>query len=171
MPDHPKAAPGRIIVVDDEGSMRKVLAAVLAADGHEVHVTDDGAEVLDLYRAGGWDLIIEDLKMPKMHGLELLRRLKEADPAVMVIVMTAFGTWDSAVEAMRLGAYDYLKKPCDNDHLRAVVGKAVERKRGSGGLPPAAAALPPPAAEALIGNDPRMRALMDIIRRVGPTDS
>jgi DNA-binding NtrC family response regulator len=173
MPDVPKAAaPGRIIVVDDEGSMRKVLSVVLSSDGHEVFATDDGAEALARYAAGSWDLIIEDLKMPKMHGLELLRRIKEADPSAMVIVMTAFGTWDTAVEAMRLGAYDYLKKPCDNEHLRAVVAKAIERKRaGSGGRSRASGAEPPVAAEALIGNDPRMRTVMDLIRRVAPTDS
>ena len=134
MPDEKeKPVAGRIIIVDDEASMRKVLAAVLTGEGYEVRSTDDGAEALTLYATGQWDLVVEDLKMPKMHGLELLRRIKAADPSAMIIVMTAFGTWDSAVEAMRLGAYDYLKKPCDNDHLRAVVGKAVERKRASGG--------------------------------------
>ena len=169
MPDNETAPAGRIIVVDDEASMRKVLAAVLAHDGHEVFATDDGAEALERYRSGAFDLVIEDLRMPKMHGLELLRRLKELDPAVLVIVMTAFGTWDSAVEAMRLGAYDYLKKPCDNDHLCAVVNKALERKRA--GLAVRVAGQAPLVADALIGNDPRMREVMNVIRRVAPTDS
>jgi DNA-binding NtrC family response regulator len=170
MPENPQPAPGRILVVDDESSMRTVLAAVLAADGHEVRPTDDGHEAIKLYRDGSWDLVIADLRMPKMHGLELLKQLKTHDPAALIIVMTAYGTWDTAVEAMRLGAYDYLKKPCDNEHLRAVVAKAVERKR-TGGSSAKAKSGSPPAAEALIGNDPHMREIMDVVRRVAPTDS
>jgi two-component system response regulator PilR (NtrC family) len=163
--------PGRIIVVDDEPSMRKVLAAALGTEGHEVRTTDDGAEALKLYAAGGWDLVIQDLRMPKMDGLELLGRLKELDPQACVVVITAFGTWDTAVEAMRLGAYDYIKKPFDNDHLRSVVVKALDRIRaGQSGDEPDGD-LPASAAEALTGNDPRIRELADMIRRVAPTDS
>ncbi len=161
---------GRIIVVDDEPSMRKVLSAALGSVGHTVHTTDDGAEALRLYASGEWDLLVQDLKMPKMDGLELLRRLKEADAAACSIVITAFGTWDTAVEAMRLGAYDYIKKPFDNDHLRSVVDKALERRRAGA----ASARGNEPrfsAAEALTGNDPRIREIIDVIRRIGPTDS
>ncbi len=166
----PPAEPGRIIVVDDEKSMRKVLSAALSSEGHQIHTTDDGAEALELYRSGDWDLVIQDIKMPKMDGLELLSRLKEMDSAACAIVITAFGTWDTAVEAMRLGAYDYLKKPFDNDYLRSVVAKAIERRRahmatrGHGERPPA-------VAEALTSNDPRVREIIDVIRRVAPTDS
>ncbi|HOX05984.1 MAG TPA: sigma-54 dependent transcriptional regulator [Planctomycetota bacterium] len=170
MPDIAQPTPGRILVVDDEVSMRKVLSAVLGSDGHEVRATDDGNEAIAAFADGSWDLVIEDLRMPKMHGLELLGRLKGIDPAAMVIVMTAFGTWDTAVEAMRLGAYDYLKKPCDNEHLRAVVAKAIARRR-AGATSARFRANTSPAVEVLIGNDPRMREVMDVIRRVAPTDS
>ncbi|MHC4915003.1 MAG: sigma-54-dependent transcriptional regulator [Planctomycetota bacterium] len=158
---------GKIIVVDDEPSMRKVLAAALGSVGHTVHTTDDGAEALELYASGEWDLLVQDLKMPKMDGLELLRQLKEKDAAACAIVITAFGTWDTAVEAMRLGAYDYIKKPFDNDHLRSVVAKALERRRAGA----ASRETPSSAAEALTGNDPRVREIIDVIRRIGPTDS
>jgi len=164
-------APGRIIVVDDEPSMRKVLDAALSSEGHEIHTTDDGAEALGLYTGGDWELVIQDLKMPKMDGLELLRSLKEADPDACVIVITAFGTWDTAVEAMRLGAYDYLKKPFDNDHLRSVVSKALERRRSGAASTRPQGDAPSSAAEALTGNDPRIREIVDVIRRVAPTDS
>ncbi len=165
------AKPGRIIVVDDEPSMRKVLAAALSSEGHEVHTTDDGAEALKLYVTEEWELVIQDLKMPKMDGLELLRSLKESDPDACVIVITAFGTWDTAVEAMRLGAYDYLKKPFDNNHLRSVVAKALERRRSGAASLRSQADVPSSAAEALTGNDPRIREIIDVIRRISPTDS
>jgi len=162
---------GRIVVVDDEPSMRKVLSAALKSEGHRVHATDDGGEALELYSGGEWDLVIQDLKMPKMDGLELLRRLKDADPHACVIVITAFGTWDTAVEAMRLGAYDYLKKPFDNDHLRSVVAKALERRREGIAVDDSGEDSPASASEALTGNDPRIREIVDVIRRVAPTDS
>ncbi len=175
MAEDPKAQvvakPGRIIVVDDEPSMRKVLSATLCREGHRVHTTEDGGEALKLYETGQWDLVIQDLKMPKMDGVELLRRLKESDPNACVIVITAFGTWDTAVEAMRLGAYDYLKKPFDNNHLRSVVAKALERRRAGAASSRASEAVPSSAAEALTGNDPRIREIIDVIRRVSPTDS
>ncbi len=167
----PETSPGRIIVVDDERSMRKVLAAALSSEGHEVRTTDDGAEALELYRSGGWDLVVQDLKMPKMDGLELLGRLKELDAAACAIVITAFGTWDTAVEAMRLGAYDYLKKPFDNDHLRSVVARALERRRAGAAGSRGSGEGPASATEALTGNDPRVREVIDVIRRVAPTDS
>jgi len=170
MPEPSRNVPGRILIVDDETSMRTVLAAVLTSDGHEVRAIDDGHEALRLYGDRSWDLVIQDLRMPKMNGIDLLGKLKALDPAAVVIVMTAFGTWDTAVEAMRLGAYDYLKKPCDNEHLRAVVAKALERKR-AGNATTRAKGGAAQEAEALIGNDPRMREIMDVIRRVAPTDS
>jgi len=161
---------GRILVVDDEPSMQRLLRLTLEDEGYEVATTDDGNEAVRLYTDGTWDLVIQDLRMPKMPGIELLRRLKEADPKAMIIVVTAFSTWDNAVEAMRLGAYDYLKKPFDTEALRAVVRRALERRElfaRLAGSPRAEAVYP----ESLAGSSAAMREVLDLVRRVAPTDS
>ena len=124
MPD-----PGRILVVDDEANVRELLSVVLGRDGYEVTAAPDGAQALALFRKGQTDLVLQDLKMPGMDGLTLLKSLKEISPTIPVIMLTAFATWDSAVEAMRLGAYDYLKKPFDNDQVRYTVQRAILRLR------------------------------------------
>ncbi len=124
------AADGRasVLVVDDEPSMRQLLSSVLQGEGYEVGTAADGNEALSAFGSREWDLVIQDLKMPGMNGIELLKRIKEADPGALVVIITAFSSWDSAVEAMRLGAYDYIKKPFDTDMIRQIVARAIERK-------------------------------------------
>jgi two-component system response regulator AtoC len=117
----------RILIVEDEVNIRAALGTIVGKMGHQVRSAGTGQEALALLEEGGCDLVITDLKMPGMDGVELLRRIKEAWPRTEVVVMTAYGSVETAVEAMRLGAYDYLMKPLDRDRLPVVVEKALER--------------------------------------------
>ncbi len=158
---------GRILVVDDEENVRELLSLLLTRAGYEVTTAPDGAAALAAFRAHGADLVLQDLKMPGMDGMELLRQIKALDLLVPVIVLTAFAGFDHAVEAMRLGAYDFLKKPFDNDQVRAAVERAIarlRRHREAGGGPP-------PAPRDWVGHAPVMRQVAELVRRVGPTDS
>ena len=119
----------RVLVVDDEESLRRVTQLKLQQAGYEATTASDGAQALELLTRHPQDLIITDLKMPGMSGMDLLRRVKEDYPEVIVIVVTAFGTIESAVEAMRLGAHDYIIKPVNADALKLVVSRALEHHR------------------------------------------
>lgn len=119
----------RVLVVDDEENLRRVTQLKLQQAGYEATTASDGARALELLARHPQDLIITDLKMPGMSGLELLRSVKEEYPEVIVIVVTAFGTIESAVEAMKLGAHDYIIKPVNADALKLVVSRALEHHR------------------------------------------
>src|SRR5271170_3109321 len=120
----------RILVADDQEMMRDSLAATLARDGHEVIAAGDGpAAVGRLSAQGRFDLLITDLKMPKMTGIELLAEAKRLRPEMPVVLMTAFATVATAVEAMKLGAYDYIQKPFDGDEIKMLVDRTLEHNR------------------------------------------
>ena len=120
----------RILVVDDQEMMRDSLAANLARDGHEVVATGDGTNaVARLEGPGRFDLLITDLKMPRMTGIELLAEAKRVRPDMPVVLMTAFATVQTAVEAMKLGAYDYIQKPFDGDEIKHLVDRTLEHTR------------------------------------------
>ena len=119
---------GRILVVDDEASARGGLQALLTDEGYRVEVAENGAVALARFRETAADVVVTDLKMPKMDGLELLKKLREQDPTVPVLVCTAFGDVSSAVQAMRAGAEDYLTKPIDFDALTVAIERAIERR-------------------------------------------
>ena len=116
-----------ILVVDDEINIRNALITILEKKGHHVRGAGSGEEALQCLDGVPTDLILTDLKMPGISGMEFLRRLKDKWLDTEVVVMTAFGSIDTAVEAMRLGAYDYLTKPIDRERLIVVVQKALER--------------------------------------------
>lgn len=116
----------RILVVDDEENLRRVTQMRLQQAGFEATTAADGAAALDLLSRHPQDLIVTDLKMPVMSGMDLLRRVKEEYPEIIVVVATAYGTIESAVEAMRLGAYDYIIKPVNADALKLVLSRALE---------------------------------------------
>src|SRR4029077_16012528 len=105
----------RILVLDDENSIRVGLKSILEGEGYIVLDTDDGKVALEMMAAEPVDLIIQDLRMPKMDGLTFLKNVKQRFPDVPSIVLTAFGTLESAVEAMRLGAYTHMPKPFDTN--------------------------------------------------------
>jgi two-component system NtrC family response regulator len=114
-----------ILVVDDEKNYLLVLSAILEEEGYEVLTAQGGHEALEIQKSSDLDLILTDMKMPAMDGIELLENLKALDPDLQVIMMTAHGTIDTAVEAMPKGAYSYILKPFDNERLTIYVKKAV----------------------------------------------
>src|SRR5580700_9790853 len=120
----------RILVADDQEMIRDSLAATLARDGHEVIAAGDGPSAVGRLSAGGkFDLLITDLKMPKMTGIELLAEAKRLRPDMPVVLMTAFATVATAVEAMKLGAYDYIQKPFNGDEIKLLVDRTLEHSR------------------------------------------
>ena len=114
-----------ILVVDDEKNYLLVLSAVLEEEGYEVLTTVSGLEALEIQKSSDLDLVLTDMKMPGLDGIELLERIKAHDPELPVIMMTAHGTVDKAVEAMQKGAYSYILKPFDNERLTLYVKKAI----------------------------------------------
>ncbi len=118
---------GTILIVDDEQAQRETLAGFLRGAGHRVHVAAGGEQALDLVGREAIDLVITDLRMPGLSGLDLLERVREQQPSVAVVVVTAYGTVANAVAAMKAGAADYLTKPIDLDELELVVGRVLER--------------------------------------------
>jgi two-component system response regulator PilR (NtrC family) len=159
-----------ILVVDDERSMRELLTILLRKSGHQVSTASSGDEALALVERAerAPDLVIQDLKMPGLPGIELISRLKKIDPDRPIIVITAFSTWDSTVEAMRRGAYDYVKKPFDNEEIRQAVERALSRRRI---LEEARGKPDLPELRELVGNSPKMREVLDMVRRVAPAES
>jgi len=119
----------RILVVDDEASLRDALGRILAAEGYEVRQAGDGKEALGILGASPFDFVLCDLRMPVMGGLDLLREITARGIPGTVIMMSAFGTVETAVEAMKLGAYDYVSKPFMSDEILLTLRKAAERER------------------------------------------
>ena len=115
----------QIRVVDDEANLRRVLSAQLTRDGYDVHTAEDGEAGLALLREHHIDLVITDLRMPKVDGMDLLRGALRDDPTRPVVMLTAHGTVDNAVEALKTGAFDYLTKPFDQNEVRIIVRKAL----------------------------------------------
>jgi two-component system response regulator AtoC len=163
----------RVLVVDDEQRMRRVLQILIEKLGLESHGAVDAESALDYLQTNQVDLVLTDLKMPGMGGLEFLARVRAIDADVPVVILTAYGTIASAVEAMKLGAFDFLLKPFDRTALEIVVRKALDLSRwkmenrylreqadGRSGL-----------TTSLIGESPAMQPVYDIVRQVAPTRS
>jgi len=119
----------RVLVVDDERSMRELLAIMLRQAGHDVTVADGGEAAIKALKSDTFDLVITDLRMREVDGLAVLRAAKEQSPQTVVLVITAFASTETAVEAMKLGAYDYLTKPFKVDEIKLTIANALERKR------------------------------------------
>lgn len=119
----------KILVVDDERGPRDLLETALSEKGFSVKVAKSGKQALQLIDAQSYDLVLSDLKMPDMSGLDLLRKIRERSPETLVILITGYATLDSAIDAIREGAYDYLTKPFQIDELYIVVQNATERIR------------------------------------------
>jgi DNA-binding NtrC family response regulator len=118
---------GRVLVVDDERRQRDILQMILEAEGYETTAAGNGRQALQAAQGGGFDVVLTDLKMPDLNGIELLSEILKLQPSPLVVLMTAHGTIDSAVDAMRKGAFDYLTKPLEKDELLLVLRRAMER--------------------------------------------
>ncbi|HEX5655903.1 MAG TPA: response regulator, partial [Polyangiales bacterium] len=122
----------KLLVVDDQRNMRTTLAMMLRGASHDVDEAENGEAAVDRLSSEVYDLVLTDLKMGSTDGLDVLRAAKEVSQLTEVIVMTAYGTIESAVEAMRLGAHDYIQKPFTEQELLLKVQKAVEQRRMAG---------------------------------------
>ena len=116
-----------LLIVDDELGMRQFLTHLLQREGHAVRVAESGRRAMELLREMPADLIISDVKMPDMGGIELLRAAREMLPEVEVIMMTAFARVETARDAFLLGAYDFVQKPFDNELLKETVARALQK--------------------------------------------
>lgn len=162
----------RILVVDDEENLRRLLTKLLSQEGFAVDEAGDGEEGLAKAKARRYDLVLLDLKLPKLDGLSVLRAIMEHDPDALVILITAFSTIDTAIQAIKLGAYDYVAKPFRPEELMIVVNQALERGR----LVQENRALQDELLrtfkfEGIVGNSPKMRQVLQLAAAVAPTDA
>ncbi len=160
-----------ILVVDDEQSMREFLEILLAKAGHEVVVEGDVAGALARFSAGAFDVVISDLRLGRGSGLDILRAVKASSPATEVVMVTAFATTENAIQAMKLGAYDYVLKPFKVEELQLVVEKALEHRSlvaenrvlrhrmGERLRPP----------DHILGSSPEIQAVRQLVEKVSPT--
>jgi DNA-binding NtrC family response regulator len=163
-------APERILVVDDEANARRALVTLLGEEGYEVREASDGAEALAALEDFSPALVLTDVRMPRMDGLTLLRRAKEAGSDAAFVMMTAFGTVEAAVEAMRMGAESYLTKPLDLNAVLVVLGKALETRH----LKQETRQLRERVAERfrvgnIIGDAPELQGVYALIQQAAPT--
>ncbi len=159
-----------VLLVDDEAVAREGLATALRRDGLEVTTADNGEAALALLRQREYEVLLTDVKMPGMDGLELLRRAREAWPGMEVLVVTGFATTESAVEAMRAGAFYYVSKPFRLGEVRKLVREAADKAQLRAENQRLRQLVEHAADERIITRDEGMRAILDIARGVAPTD-
>ncbi|HVU05048.1 MAG TPA: sigma-54 dependent transcriptional regulator [Polyangiaceae bacterium] len=159
----------QVLVVDDEPNLRRVLSAQLSRDGYDVHTAEDGVQALALLGDHHIDMVITDLRMPNMDGMELLRRALVLDPELPVVMITAHGTVDNAVEALKTGAFDYVTKPFDQDEVRAVVKKALRTRDLSATEATRPEQAVPEARYGIIGESAAIQSVYAILDRVADT--
>ncbi|MCE5315328.1 MAG: sigma-54 dependent transcriptional regulator [Armatimonadota bacterium] len=163
---------GNILVVDDEPNIRRVLEAVLSKEGHTILTAENGRKGMEVLKENSnVDVLISDLIMPDINGVELLAAAKEINPGISVLMITAHGTIKSAVDAMKLGALDYIPKPFDLDEIKLVVKNALERKGmnengRAGGSKHKPTKKKISEIDNIIGNSPAMQEVLEMIDRV-----
>jgi two-component system response regulator AtoC len=160
----------RIVIAEDERAARHSLAGLLQAEGFEVLLAEDGAQAFSLINSEQPDVVLLDVRMPKLDGLEVLQKLREEGSDSAVIVMTAYEDSRIVIEAMKFGAFDYVSKPLDSRQLLAQIGRAIEYRRLArtlkAGQPPLQARL-----AGLIGHSPGMQRVYKLIGQIAPADS
>ena len=160
----------RILVVDDEESIREFLEIMLKKEGYDPTCVEDGQQALDIFKKKTFDLIISDLQMPNMTGIELLRAIRDQDPDMLFMMITAFGTTETAVEAMKLGAYDYITKPFKIDEVRINIANALRSRNLEFENRSLKKELEKEYSfQNLIGNSEPMHRIFDMIKRVSQT--
>ena len=163
---------GRILIVEDEKSMREVLKILLEEEGYDTTSAADGLQAIEKIQQDIFDLVITDIKMPRADGFEVLRKVREISPSSIVIMITAFGTTESTIEAMKLGAYDYIHKPFKIDEIRLIINKAFEKKRMSEELILLREKVQTTyRLENIIGKSPKMQELFRLISRVAQSNT
>ncbi|MFQ5743860.1 MAG: sigma-54-dependent transcriptional regulator [Acidobacteriota bacterium] len=161
----------RVLVVDDEQSMRHMLAIALRQEGYEVVVASDGEAARKEIEAHPVEVVVSDIRMPGLDGIELLRFVRQHSPRTEVILMTAYTSTETAVEALRLGAYDYIGKPFEVDELKVTVGHAIERRTlRKENLYLRRELSDRHRLDKLLGRSPTMRQVFDLIQRVAESD-
>ncbi len=163
---------GRILIVDDELVVRDSLGKWFSSEGYQVRPVASGREALEAIQQGDWEIALIDIKMPGMDGMELQARLKEADPDLTVIVMTGYASVETAVQALKQGAYDYITKPVDPDELSHLVQNALDHRQTRREVVRLRENLQEisPSTE-LIGKSPAMKRVFEAIEMVGPTEA
>ena len=161
----------KILIVDDDASMRYSLNRMLESQSFLVSLAKNGVEALELFDQEKPDLVIMDIRMPGQSGLEVLKEIKERDPKALVILMTAFGTTETAIEAMKFGAFDYILKPFDIPQMRGLVERALEVSR----MMKKMVSLPDreegePAEEVIVGSSTAMQQIYKMIGQVASTE-
>jgi len=153
----------KILVVDDELSMREFMEILLKKEGHEVVSAADGEEALFRCQKDTFDLLISDIKMPRMDGLELLGKVKDKNPHIAAVMITAYASPEDAISAMKSGAYDYITKPFKVKEIKGVISNALAKSGG------AVEAAPAGIFKNLVGHSPEMLRIYDLIKRVAGT--
>jgi len=162
---------GKLLIVDDELSVRDSLSKWFGEEGYEVGTAESAAEALTRLAEKRWDLALIDIKMPRVDGMELQRRLAEADPELITIIMTGYASVETAVQALKNGAYDYVTKPLDPDEIAHVVGKAFSHKRAERENVRLKETVAESLHPDLIGQSAAMKKIFDAVDTVGPTDA
>jgi two-component system response regulator HydG len=162
----------KILIVDDEPGHRTMLRAVLTQEGYAVAEAPDGRDAVQAVEKEAFDLILMDIRMTAMDGIEALTEIRKISPLVPVLIMTAYASVKTAVEALKAGAFDYLTKPLDSDELKLLIDKALEHYR----LQTENLALKERLGDRfdfsrIIGSSPKMKALLDTLAMVAPTDA
>jgi len=160
----------KILVVDDEQSMREFLDIMLKKEGYKVSLASNGEEVLKYIDKDIFDLVLLDIRMPKMDGIAVLKKIKSTSPETVVIMITAYASADTAIKAMKEGAYDYITKPFKVDEIKLIIKNALEKKH----LQKENVLLKQVVRdryvfENIIGQSPKMLALYDLLHKVAPT--
>jgi DNA-binding NtrC family response regulator len=163
---------GRLLIVDDERGIVVALKGLFTKEGYEVETADSGEHALEKFKAGFFDVVITDLSMKGMDGLQLLKRIRELEPNTAVLMITAYGTQRIAVDAMKAGAEDYLPKPFDNDELRLKVRRVMETQllRRAHNRLLEQVRLETGVFENMIGRSREMMTVFEAIEKVAPTD-
>lgn len=160
-----------VLIVDDERTLARAIKTFMAEAGYQAEVAGDAEKALELLETLRPDVVFADVRLPGMSGIDLLRRIREYDPAIPVIIMTAHGTIEGAVEAVKLGAYDYMKKPVDLEELKLLADRAREnallkqelsyyRRRATNEA----------AFAGILGSSPALRAVLDQVRQIAALD-
>ena len=163
----------RVLVVDDEAGMRDFLALLLEGEGFEVATAADGGEALRLFDERPADLVISDVRMPKMDGVALLGDLRQRDPSVPVVLVTAYASAESAIQAMKLGAVDYITKPFKVAEIKLVLHRvlAARSRAEQREAPPEPSTPPDEGIRGIVGRSPKMIELYKLISKVSDVDS